>query len=146
MNFDRGLFQPRGESTQMYSVVGSKHDNESSLKCLVGTAEIPLAGYNIDRTFSLSDLPKRFAGFGRCFRAETGAGQHSRGLYRLHQFTKVEMFSVTDKTQSEQELEFLLSMQKQLFSELDIPFRCLLLTSLSLNVPLCLICVSCVPL
>ncbi len=49
----------------MYSIVGSREEMENPIKCLVGTAEIPLAGFNIDRVYNASDLPKRFVGFGR---------------------------------------------------------------------------------
>ena len=86
-------FIPRGPETQIYSV-------ENSDLSLVATAEIPLAGQLTDEIVAQEDLPLRYAGLSHCFRTEAGShGRASRGLYRVHQFTKVEMFAfATPKT------------------------------------------------
>lgn len=80
---DKCGFQPRGDSTQVYSVEGSE-------LCLTGTAEVPLGGLYMDQILEEKDLPVRMCAFGRCFRTEAGAaGMASKGLYRVHQFSKV---------------------------------------------------------
>ena len=87
-------FQPRGEGTQIYSV-------QDSQLCLTGTAEIPLGGVFMDQILQQEDLPIKVAAFGRCFRTEAGAaGTAGKGLYRVHQFSKVEMFVVCTPEQS----------------------------------------------
>src|SRR5690606_1068659 len=78
-------FNPRGESTQVYSI-------ENSDLGLVGTAEITLGGMMADRIFAAEELPLLVAGLSHCFRTEAGShGKESKGLYRVHQFTKVEL-------------------------------------------------------
>lgn len=80
-------FNPRGAESNVYTVEGEN-------ACLVGTAEITLGGYYSDTIFTKDQLPLRLAGLSHCFRREAGAaGQFSKGLYRVHQFTKLEMFS-----------------------------------------------------
>src|SRR5215218_2672151 len=82
-------FIPRGPETQIYSV------EESDLS-LIATAEITLAGQHAEEIIAEADLPLRYAGLSHCFRTEAGShGRASRGLYRVHQFTKVEMFAFT---------------------------------------------------
>src|ERR671916_52274 len=89
-------FIPRGPETQIYSVEGTDLS-------LVATAEIPLAGQHADEIIEESDLPMRYAGLSHCFRTEAGShGRASRGLYRVHQFTKVEMFAFTTPEGSEE--------------------------------------------
>ena len=79
-------FNPRGEESNIYPLEGTG-------TCLVGTAEITLGGYHADQIVDLSNGPIKMAGLSHCFRREAGAaGQFSKGLYRVHQFTKVEMF------------------------------------------------------
>lgn len=88
-------FNPRGEESQIYTI-------ENSDLCLVGTAEITMGGYHANETFSEEELPKKYAALSHCFRTEAGAyGKHSAGLYRVHQFTKVEMFAYTKPEDSE---------------------------------------------
>ena len=62
---------------------------------MIGTSEIPLAGMYADQLLNVRRLPHKMVAFSHCFRAEAGRGQHSFGLYRLHQFSKVEMFALT---------------------------------------------------
>jgi len=98
-------FQPRGEASQIYRVA------ESDL-CLVGTAEIPLAGYYMNQILDEQSLPIRMVAFGHCFRREVGsAGQASKGLYRVHQFSKVEMFVLCRPDESDSIHEELLNIQ-----------------------------------
>ncbi|GFH10548.1 AA_TRNA_LIGASE_II domain-containing protein, partial [Haematococcus lacustris] len=76
-------FQPRGEGTQVYSV-------EDSPLCLTGTAEVPLGGLYMDKVLREAELPIRMVAYGHCFRTEAGAaGAAGKGLYRVHQFSKV---------------------------------------------------------
>ncbi|MDP9424603.1 MAG: serine--tRNA ligase, partial [Actinomycetota bacterium] len=88
-------FSPRGPETQIYSV-------EDSDLSLIATAEITLAGSLADEILAEDELPIRLAGLSHCFRTEAGShGRASRGLYRVHQFTKVEMFAFATPDQSE---------------------------------------------
>jgi seryl-tRNA synthetase len=110
-------FNPRGEETQVYSI------NNSDL-CLIGTAEITLGGYYADTVLAEEQLPIKLAGISHCFRTEAGSyGQFSKGLYRVHQFTKVEMFAFTTSDQSEKMHEYMVDMEETIFKSLDIPFR-----------------------
>lgn len=82
-------YQPRGNETQIYSIAGTD-------LCLVATAEITLGGTLRDQILDEADLPLRLAGISHCFRTEAGAhGKATRGIYRVHQFTKVELFAFT---------------------------------------------------
>ena len=116
----RGLgFNPRGESTQIYSVANSD-------LCLVGTAEITLGGMLADTILEEEQLPVLLAGVSHCFRTEAGsAGQESKGLYRVHQFTKVELFAFTaaDEGASEAMHARLLAIEEEIFTGLGIPYR-----------------------
>ncbi|NNC43608.1 MAG: serine--tRNA ligase, partial [Acidimicrobiia bacterium] len=91
---------------------------------LVGTSEVPLAAYHGDEILAEADLPLRYAGFSTCFRREAGAaGRDTRGILRVHQFDKVEMFSFCDPDKSWEEHEFLFSQEESLIQELGIPYR-----------------------
>jgi len=110
-------FAPRGPETQIYSL--QDHD-----LCLVGTAEITLGGLMADAILEEADLPRRLAGISHCFRTEAGAhGRESKGLYRVHQFSKVEMFVFTRPEESEAVHEELLALEERIFQELEIPYR-----------------------
>lgn len=110
-------FQPRGPESNIYTL-----ENEDS--ALVGTAEITLGGYYSGQTIERGDLPIRLAGLSHCFRREAGAaGQFSKGLYRVHQFTKVEMFILSHPEDSDRLHLEMLEIEKELFSSLGIPFR-----------------------
>lgn len=76
----------------------------SPLDCLIGTSEIPLAGMYANEILIKDHLPAKFVAFSHCFRKEAGSGKESRGLYRLHQFSKVEMFASTTPESSDQVL------------------------------------------
>jgi len=91
---------------------------------LAGTSEVPMAFMHSGETFSTEDLPVRYAGFSTCFRREAGTyGKDTRGIIRVHQFDKVEMFSFCDPESSDDEHLKLLSLEEELFRMLEIPFR-----------------------
>ena len=91
---------------------------------LIGTSEVPLAALHADEILAESDLPIRYAGFSTCFRREAGAaGKDTRGIFRVHQFDKVEMFSFTHPDRSGEEHELLLALEEEIFQELGIPYR-----------------------
>jgi seryl-tRNA synthetase len=110
-------FIPRGPETQIYSV-------EDSDLSLIATAEITLAGSLADEIVDEDDLPIRLAGLSHCFRTEAGShGRASRGLYRVHQFTKVEMFAFTTPEQSEAMHQEMLEIEERIFQGLGLPYR-----------------------
>lgn len=110
-------FNPRGAESNVYTLEGEG-------TCLIGTAEITLGGYYSGAVLEKDQLPIRLAGLSHCFRREAGAaGQFSKGLYRVHQFTKVEMFVYCLPEDSEHMHEELRSIEEEIFSSLDIPFR-----------------------
>ncbi len=110
-------FIPRGPETQIYSV-------EDSDLSLIATAEITLAGSLADEILDEDDLPIRLAGLSHCFRTEAGShGRASRGLYRVHQFTKVEMFAFTTPEQSDAMHAEMLEIEEQIFQGLGLPYR-----------------------
>jgi seryl-tRNA synthetase len=91
---------------------------------LVGTSEVPLASLHQGEILDSDQLPLRYGGFSTCFRREAGAaGRDTRGIFRVHQFDKVEMFSFVSPEASEAEHERLLSIQEGILSELEIPYR-----------------------
>lgn len=112
-------YLPKGDEAQTYVV------NDSDLG-LVATAEVTLAGYHADEVFSAKDLPKRYAGYSHCFRMESGAyGKYSKGLYRVHQFTKVEMFAFAKEEESKTLHEEFLKLEEEFWQSLEIPYRVL---------------------
>ncbi|RDX51011.1 seryl-tRNA synthetase [Lentinus brumalis] len=128
-------FQPRdpadGAASQMYHIAHTAdpaelpNHNHSKL-VLAGTAEIPLAGMFANRILSASELPRKVVGLGRAFRAEAGArGADTRGLYRVHQFTKLELFVVSDQESSGEMMEEMRKLQAEIFEGLGLTFRVL---------------------
>ncbi|MCF7928740.1 MAG: serine--tRNA ligase [Spirochaetales bacterium] len=110
-------FNPRGEESNIYTI-------EDSDNCLIGTAEITLGGYHAGTMLESGRLPIRMAGLSHCFRREAGAaGKYSRGLYRVHQFTKVEMFVYCMPEESARIHEELLSIEEEIFQGLEVPYR-----------------------
>ncbi|MFM7168338.1 MAG: serine--tRNA ligase [Planctomycetaceae bacterium] len=112
-------FTPRGTETQIYSVA----DTDLSL---VATAEITLGGIQKDQTLEQSVLPLKYAGLSHCFRTEAGAaGRATRGIYRVHQFTKVEMFGYAGPDVKESDALHLeiLRIEEEIFQALGIPYR-----------------------
>jgi seryl-tRNA synthetase len=91
---------------------------------LVGTSEVSLAAYHGDEIFDLEELPKRYAGFSTCFRREAGTyGKDTQGLFRVHQFDKVEMFVFCQPEDSKAEHERLLAVEESLVEALELPYR-----------------------
>ena len=110
-------FIPRGPETQIYSV-------EDSDLSLIATAEITLAGSLADEIVDNDELPIRLAGLSHCFRTEAGShGRASRGLYRVHQFTKVEMFAFTAPDRSDEMHAEMLGIEERIFQGLGLPYR-----------------------
>lgn len=112
-------FQPRGESSQVYRI-------EDSDLCLVGTAEIPLGGYHSGQILDKQQLPIKMAAFSHCFRREVGAaGSTTKGLYRVHQFSKVEMFVICHPEDSDRLHEELRLLEEEMYSSLGLHFQVL---------------------
>ncbi|MCL2805567.1 MAG: serine--tRNA ligase [Treponema sp.] len=110
-------FNPRGAESNVYTLEGED-------TCLVGTAEITLGGYYSNSILPREKLPLRMAGLSHCFRREAGAaGQFSKGLYRVHQFTKLEMFIFCLPQESDKFHEELRLIEEEIFEGLNIPFR-----------------------
>ena len=122
-------FSPRGEESQIYSI--ADHD-----LCLIGTSEITLGGMYADKILAEDELPLRLAGISHCFRTEAGAhGRESKGLYRVHQFTKIEMFVFCRPEDSEAQHAELLREEREIFDALEIPYRVIDIASADLGAP-----------
>lgn len=110
-------YNPRGEETQVYAI-------ENTDLNLVGTAEITMGGYHMDETIEEIQLPLKYVAFSHCYRTEAGSyGRHSAGLYRVHQFSKVEMFAYTLPEKSEETHTYFKDLEVKIFKGLEIPFR-----------------------
>jgi seryl-tRNA synthetase len=110
-------FIPRGPETQIYSVANTD-------LCLIATAEITLGGMHRDQTLDPARLPLKYVGLSHCFRTEAGApGKEQAGLYRVHQFTKVEMFAFCVPDQSDALHEELLRIEEKVFQGLGVPYQ-----------------------
>lgn len=110
-------FNPRGNESNVYTI-------EEEGTCLVATAEITLGGYHSGEILDKSKLPLYYCGLSHCFRREAGsAGQFSKGLYRVHQFDKVEMFVYCLPEQSDDIHEKLRLVEEEIFEGLGLPFR-----------------------
>jgi Seryl-tRNA synthetase len=122
-------FSPRGPETQIYSVEGTDLD-------LIGTAEITLGGLYEDTVLEEDDLPIKIGGISHCYRTEAGAaGRESKGLYRVHQFTKVEMFAFTRPEDSEAMHAELLRIEERMFGALQVPYRVIDIAAGDLGAP-----------
>jgi seryl-tRNA synthetase len=108
---------PNPETRQVYTVADTD-------LCLVATAEITLGGMHMNQLLDEAQLPLRYVGLSHCFRTEAGAaGRDTRGLYRVHQFTKVEMFLFCTPEQSDAQHEDLLRIEEQIFQGLNLPYQ-----------------------
>jgi len=115
MMVDAGFFPT--DRHQVYEIAGDD-------LFLIGTSEVALAGLHRDERLDRTSLPVRYAGFSSCFRREAGTyGKDTRGIFRVHQFDKVEMFSFCDPNTSWDELETLRSIQEEIVSSLELPYR-----------------------
>ncbi len=116
-----GYWQAGG--SEDYYLIKEPHQQESSFY-LVGTAEHSIVPMHKGETFEKKDLPKRYIGFSSCFRREAGSyGKDVRGIFRVHQFDKVEMVSFTTEEEDNKEHEYFLSLEEKLFQALDIPYQ-----------------------
>lgn len=112
-------YLPKGPEAQTYQIA------ETDLG-LIATSEVTLAGYHGNQTLEEADLPKKYAGYSHCFRMEGGSyGKYSKGLYRVHQFTKVEMFGLAISDKSEDLHTEFLSLEEEFFQSLGIFYRVL---------------------
>ncbi len=110
-------FNPRGQESQIYEIKNQDLN-------LVGTAEITVLGYHADEVLNLDDGPKKYAALSHCFRTEAGSyGKASKGLYRVHQFTKLELFIFCKPEDSESMHKELLEIEKEICDGLEIPYR-----------------------
>jgi len=110
-------YQPRGSEAQIYNIEGGDLS-------LIGTAEITLGGLYANEIINEKKLPITLAGLSHCFRTEAGAyGKHSKGLYRVHQFSKLEMFVFCKPEDSDKWHEKLVKIEEKIFAGLEIPYR-----------------------
>lgn len=110
-------FNPRGAETQVYSI-------ENTDLSLVGTAEITMGGYHSDEVLDFKDGPKKYVALSHCYRTEAGAyGKTSKGLYRVHQFTKLEMFVYCHPLESEEIHKQLLAIEKEICDALELSYH-----------------------
>jgi seryl-tRNA synthetase len=110
-------YLPKGDEAQTYEIKGEDLG-------LIATAEVTLAGKHADEIIPEKDLPIKYAGYSHCFRQEAGAyGQYSKGLYRVHQFTKVEMFIYCLPQESDQWHQEVLKMEEKIYQDLELPYR-----------------------
>ena len=115
MMVEAGFFPT--DRNQVYEIVGDD-------LFLTGTSEVALAGLHRNERLARETLPRRYAGFSSCFRREAGThGKDTRGIFRVHQFDKVEMFSFCDPAKSWDELETLLALQEEIVATLGLPYR-----------------------
>ncbi|KAM7253222.1 hypothetical protein ACFE04_025840 [Oxalis oulophora] len=143
-------FQPRGENTQGYGVESKLYFSSKAIKwaqlvvysiegsdqCLIGTAEIPLGAIHMDSLLSESLLPRKYVAFSHCFRTEAGAaGAATRGLYRVHQFSKMEMFILCRPEESDSYHDELIQIEEDLFTSLGLHYKTLDMASGDLGAP-----------
>ncbi|XP_069669421.1 serine--tRNA ligase, mitochondrial [Periplaneta americana] len=112
----------KGDRTQVYMLDDNLYKEDY---CLSGTAEMALARYVMNKELCMTKLPLKLAAVSRCYRAETSRTSEERGIYRVHQFTKVEMFGVTENDGSSTLLEELRELQEETFASLGLHFQTL---------------------
>lgn len=112
-------YAPKGDEAQTYTIEGEDLG-------LIATAEVTLAGSHADEVIPEEKLPIKYIGYSHCFRQEAGAyGKYSKGLYRVHQFSKTEMFVYCKPEDSEKMHEELLAIEEEIYQELELPYRVL---------------------
>jgi seryl-tRNA synthetase len=110
-------YMPKGNEAQTYEIKGEDIG-------LIATAEVTLAGKHADEVIPEEKLPLKYIGYSHCFRREAGAyGQYSKGLYRVHQFTKAEMFIYCKPKDSEKYHEEILTMEEKIYQNLGLAYR-----------------------
>lgn len=131
-NIEACGMQVHGLRNQVYKL---SDKTDGSEMCLSGTSEMAIATFLSGKTFSKECLPKKFMAVSRCFRAETSTLNEERGIYRVHQFNKVEMFGVSTPDTSEAFLEEFKSIQMDLFKDLGLNFKVLDMPPFELGAP-----------
>lgn len=122
-------FTPKGESGNEYVIEGED-------LTLIGTAEAPLTGYHADEILDEQDLPLLYAGYSPCYRKEAGTyGKHTRGLFRVHQFNKLEMYAFCLPEQSAEIHEKILSIEEEIWQALGIPYHVVNIAAGDLGAP-----------
>jgi seryl-tRNA synthetase len=111
-------FQPRDESGQTYRIMDQNMDLS-----LIGTSEAPIAGMLANEMLYENQLPLKYVAFSHCFRKEAGRGALAKGIYRLHQFSKVELFVFWEPHQSDQMFEEIVELQTELLDDLGLAYR-----------------------
>ena len=110
-------YAPKGDEAQTYTIEGEDLG-------LIATAEVTLAGSHADEIISEDKLPLKYVGYSHCFRKEAGAyGKYSKGLYRVHQFSKTEMFIYSKPEEAEKFHEYILKMEEEIYQELGLSYR-----------------------
>jgi seryl-tRNA synthetase len=119
------------DASQVYRIPEENHD-----LFLVGTSEVPLAALHMDEILDADQLPIRYAGVSSCFRREAGAaGKDTRGIIRVHQFDKVEMFSFVEPDMSRDEHDFILAREEEIMQALELPYRVVNIAAGDLGAP-----------
>lgn len=122
-------FNPRGDERQIYQIEGEDLN-------LIATAEIPLTGYHADEIIERDQLPLLYAGYSPAYRLEAGAyGKFSKGLYRVHQFNKLEMYAYTTADQSEHWHQELVKIEEEICQKLELPYRLVRIAAGDLGAP-----------
>ncbi|HMT00786.1 MAG TPA: serine--tRNA ligase, partial [Candidatus Absconditabacterales bacterium] len=124
-------YLPYGEES-IYKIM----DEEGQQQYLIGTSEVTLVAQHSDEMIDENQLPLRYGGFSPCYRGEAGTyGKDTKGMIRVHQFEKVEMVSFVKPEDSEKEHQLILAIEEEIFQELKIPYRRLLICTGDLGVP-----------
>ncbi len=122
-------FNPKGEGGNEYVVEGED-------LTLIGTAEMPLTGYHTDEIIEEKDLPLRYVGYSPCYRKEAGTyGKHTRGLFRVHQFNKLEMYVFCSPEQSKQMHEEIIGIEEEIWQTIGVPYRVINIAAGDLGAP-----------
>lgn len=122
-------FNPKGDNSNIYRLAGND-------LCLIGTSEITIGGMLSDRLYLKKMLPEKYVGLSHCFRMEAGAsGQSSKGLYRVHQFSKVELYILASPENSEEHLQEILQIEEKIYSDLGLPYQVLRICAGDLGAP-----------
>lgn len=123
-------FAPRNDDA------GNEYYIDGEDLTLIGTAEAPLTGYHADEIIDEADLPKLYVGLSPCYRKEAGTyGKHTRGLFRVHQFNKLEMYAFTTPEQSSEMHERILAIEEELWQSIGIPYHVITIASGDLGAP-----------
>lgn len=123
-------FAPKGDDS------GNEYFVEGEDLSLIGTAEAPLTGYHADEILSEEQLPLRYVGYSPCYRKEAGTyGKHTRGLFRVHQFNKLEMYAFTAPEDSMRMHEEILALEEEIWQSLGIPYHVINIAAGDLGAP-----------